>query len=292
MKQNMVQTLNVIVALPGLIAEQVSTYDKKWQTFLLLRELTLFLMAESIHTRQLSQLRELIADFLRSYKESFKDHLTFKFHLLTHYPFIIRQVGPIRHFMALRLEGKHRTFKKLAVASNNFKNICLTLSKRHQIAFAYRCLSNRGISEDRIEDIGKSIRRDIGSVPNIKQSYRDKYFPDNSTAISITKKVSINGVGFTTKKLIYLGMPIDGLFPVFFRISSIILNGSIVYFTGHYLVISGVDEHLQAFIVESDTIPSELKLVTRSQMRSPWCFQLRKQYRTNQLFIALHSNLN
>lgn len=51
---------------------------------------------------------------------------------MTHYPNIIRRVGPLIHSSAMRFEAKHRYFTKLSSSINNFINICKTFSSRHQ----------------------------------------------------------------------------------------------------------------------------------------------------------------
>ena len=290
MKQNMVQMLNLIVGLPGIIARSVPRYDEKWKTFLRLREITVILMAEEIHPNALPYLRELIAEFLSMYKANFEANLTAKFHLLTHYPFIIEQIGPIRHFMALRLEGKHRILKKLAITSNNFKNVCFTLSKRHQISFAYRCLSKRGLLCETIEHSGKSV---IKSVQDIGIRRLKHYFPVVSTEVLVTNKVSLNGVEFASGRVIYLGMPKGSgkdTFPCFFQIKSIILHDTLVYFVGYAIRVVKFDRHLQAYIVNVRRTYL-LEIRERHLMQSPWCFYLRKEKNTDRNFIALPSDL-
>lgn len=288
MKQNMVQMLNLILALPGLIGELVPRYDKMWKTFLLLREITLFLMAETIQKDSIPYLREVIADFLQNYVEHFNHHLTPKFHMLTHYPMIITKVGPVRHFSALRLEGKHRILKKLAVTSNNFKNICLTLSKRHQIAFAYRCLTNRGLFNDLVEDFGRSVPTTVGKIAGIDKAQLVRYFCNASIQVSVAKKISLNGVLFSEGSVIYLGP--DGFYPRFFQIKTIIIYGSFIFFLGSVLQILRFERHLQAYIV-SDKTPNAFHLKERSQMQSPWCFHVRTQMQTDRKFISLPSQL-
>lgn len=88
-RQNMVQMLNLITCLPGLVADKVNPTNEKWQTFILLRTITVFLMSEKIDIDSLPYLRELIAEFLYCYQKTFQHNLTAKFHILTHYPYII-----------------------------------------------------------------------------------------------------------------------------------------------------------------------------------------------------------
>lgn len=290
MKQNMVQMLNLILGLPGIIGESVPRSDKKWRTYLHLREITVILMAEEIHPHALLYLRELVAEFMCMYKANFENNLTTKFHLMTHYYFIIKQIGPIRHFSAVRLEGKHRVLKKLAVTSNNFKNVCFTLSKRHQIAFAYRCLSQRGIVENTIEDCGKSVRKPVGDIGIRKLKI---YFPDISTEVTVTSKIRVNGVEFAIGRAIYLGMPSGNCkdtFPRFFQIMAILLHQENVYFVGYTIQPLRFDRHLQAYMVKiRRTFLYEIR--EKQLMRSPWCFHVRKQQNSGKNFLALPSDL-
>ena len=58
--------------------------------------------------------------------------VTPKAHFLTHYARQIRFFGPLSRCWTLRFEAKHSYFKELALRSKNKKNICKTLSYRHQ----------------------------------------------------------------------------------------------------------------------------------------------------------------
>ena len=60
-----------------------------------------------------------------------------KHHFLEHYAHLIRCFGPLVDFWTLRFEAKHSFFKKLVRDVNNFKNILLTLSLRHELMLAY-----------------------------------------------------------------------------------------------------------------------------------------------------------
>lgn len=45
--------------------------------------------------------------------------------------------GPLIRLWTLRFESKHTYFKQRSRKLHNFKNICLTLSERHQLFQAY-----------------------------------------------------------------------------------------------------------------------------------------------------------
>lgn len=60
-----------------------------------------------------------------------------KHHFLRHYPALILKFGPLIRLGTLRFENKHSYFKRCARHLKNFKNICQTLSERHQMYQAY-----------------------------------------------------------------------------------------------------------------------------------------------------------
>lgn len=51
--------------------------------------------------------------------------------------------GPLVRFWTMRYEAKHSYFKRLSQHIGNYKNLSLTLSKRHQLLNCYYRLSNQ-----------------------------------------------------------------------------------------------------------------------------------------------------
>lgn len=60
-----------------------------------------------------------------------------KHHYINHYPHLIRCFGPLVSLWTMRFEAKHRYFKKVVHDTQNFKNVLLTLSMKHQQMMAY-----------------------------------------------------------------------------------------------------------------------------------------------------------
>ena len=80
-------------------------------------------------------IENLVADhhslFLRLYPE---EHLTPKFHFLTHYGEAIRRCGPLRSLWCMRFESKHQLAKRVGDLSNNFRNIALTVATQYTVS--------------------------------------------------------------------------------------------------------------------------------------------------------------
>ena len=126
----------LFLLLPRLLSAHVdlSVANPFWDVYLLLREIVDIVFAPVVELGHLSDLQGLIASFLRTFVEVIgQDKMVPKFHYMLHYPRQIRLLGPLRNLWCMRFEGKHQYFKKMAVVSNNHKNIALTLAKRHQM---------------------------------------------------------------------------------------------------------------------------------------------------------------
>ena len=76
----------------------------------------------------------VLDEHLSLFVELFPDSsVVFKQHRLIHYPNVLRASGPFVYQNVLRYERKHQFFKRFTHNICNFKNICKSLSLRHQI---------------------------------------------------------------------------------------------------------------------------------------------------------------
>lgn len=69
---------------------------------------------------------------LKSIVVDYGETLLPKHHFITHYPSVIKKLGPLIHTWAMRYEAKHREFIKDVPVINNYKNLCKTLANRYQ----------------------------------------------------------------------------------------------------------------------------------------------------------------
>ncbi|CAF2188491.1 unnamed protein product [Rotaria magnacalcarata] len=111
------------------IIEQLDTRE----VYTCLREIVSLIFACPFRKSWLSYLYSLTLRFQCLMVHLLPNLLNSKVHLIIHYA---SQIGmfepPVRHW-CMRFEAKHQVFKRLAVKSNNYKNILYTLSKRHQL---------------------------------------------------------------------------------------------------------------------------------------------------------------
>ena len=85
-----------------------------------------------IKEETIEHLKQLISQHLLKFKELFPEkNITPKQHYLLHIPGMIRLLGPMTRSACFTFESAHRYFKDLA-GKQNFKNLPLSLAKRHQ----------------------------------------------------------------------------------------------------------------------------------------------------------------
>lgn len=133
------EMLNFIICLPFALIDKEMHFDKcpVWSMILCLRKVVNILMAFKLSTDQIAVLQSLWNEYMELRKLNFPDkNPRTKHHFISHYPYLIRHFGPLRHLWTLRFESKHKYFKNIVKHSPSFKNILLTLSTKHQFLMA------------------------------------------------------------------------------------------------------------------------------------------------------------
>lgn len=134
-----IQNWNFLRLLPVIIGDKIQNpEDDVWQLMLQLKDIVDFICAQKNSLSQVTYLDVLIQEYLESRKCQFPETpLKPKHHFLRHYPGLILKFGPLIKVWTMRFESRHSYFKRCARHMKNFKNICLTLSERHQMFQAY-----------------------------------------------------------------------------------------------------------------------------------------------------------
>jgi len=104
------------------------------------------LLAKTVSNSSISYLETLIEDHHQTYCKLFEDTLKPKFHLLVHYPRIMRKIGPARYIWVMRYEGFHKQVKSTAKIVTSRINLLLTLCIKQQLKFSNRILNRKGLS--------------------------------------------------------------------------------------------------------------------------------------------------
>lgn len=78
------------------------------------------------------------------------------------------QVEPLTHISSMRFESKHRELKVTSSSITNRKNICYTLSLKHQLKLAYNFISQSYNLNNTEINIGRTINLSLSTVNKLK----------------------------------------------------------------------------------------------------------------------------
>lgn len=166
------------------------------------------LLPRSIQKNQLDIFQFKISDHREKYQEAFPNKkLLPKHHYLEHYPQMIRCFGSLVGLWTMRFEGKHSFFKEVAHHTKCFKNVALTLSRKHQLLIAYHLHSlhpqKAGVEVSSASRVPLEVLKDDISLP-IKQMYPDM------TEVNMTKSADYRGINYRNRMIVICGFT-DGL---------------------------------------------------------------------------------
>lgn len=125
--------------LPVIIGDKVDPRDPVWQLVIQLKELVELMCAPKITTAQIAYLN-IVVENLETRKTVFpSDKLKPKHHYLLHYASLTLKMGPLKRLWTMRFESKHSYFMRCVRRIQNFKNVCQSLAKQHQLLQASLC---------------------------------------------------------------------------------------------------------------------------------------------------------
>lgn len=141
LNQNASQMHCLTKHIPFIFADLLSLKDikkrkhvhKAWKVIEYLLKINQIISSTVIKEADLVNLENFTTEFLKYTKTIFDVDFIPKLHFMTHYSNTIRAMGPIIKLQMMRGDGKHQTFTRYAKRTNNFINICKTLTEKHQI---------------------------------------------------------------------------------------------------------------------------------------------------------------
>ena len=136
-RQSAAQMISIVRNLPLLIADQIPDTDDNWHSILVLIKICQIALSPVVTPDTVPYLRVLIEEKLYLLHHLYPEStLKPKMHYLIHLPSQIERHGPLIHSWTMRHEAK-LSFIKRASRRGNFKNICLTVAKHHQLWLCY-----------------------------------------------------------------------------------------------------------------------------------------------------------
>lgn len=104
---------------------------KVWHCITSLLRIVEIVYSYEITEMEIIELENIISSHLTGIL-AFVENLIPKHHFITHYPSVIRAVGPVINMTMMRYESKHINFKTFAENTMNFKDINKSLAVKHQ----------------------------------------------------------------------------------------------------------------------------------------------------------------
>lgn len=243
-----------------MVGDLIPCDDEVWEFYINFLKMIDILLSYSLTESSISLLQQLIKIHNEKYVFLFNDTLKPKFHFLVHYPTIIKQSGPPRHFWCFRFEGKHRELKTYARVTSSRKNITLSISKKFQLKFSNLIMQS--------------------SIPDITGKDKDKIISEEVTNAIFTKMnlspvhysvyTEVQYKGITYKKKLYLSKFINAMF--IFEIKAIILvnNTNQVFILAKKIALNYFSSHYQAYEVFNDLqIVEECSLLNINEFSGP-----------------------
>ena len=251
LNQKAAQMLCLVKILPFLIGDRVPVGDPMWSLYLLLRDIMDLVFADTCTVGDSVYLKCKVDDHHSLFRSLFPDrNMLPKHHMLVHYPFVMRQVGPLSKCSGMRFEAKHNESKRLCGIVCCFKDICKTVVYRHQMSQCIRlaagnCASYKvsvcKVSTSTVNELPQAeCDVVLSSVPGLKR-YDD---------ISHAFVVEVCGTEYRNNMIIVVAA---GDEPDFVRIiRCIFVTEDTVYFVCQNLKVMYYDCHLHAYVVEQD----------------------------------------
>lgn len=123
--------------LPLPIGDRIPIGNAYYEFLLLLLRCMEIIFAPSVHVSLVVYLRHLIVQHHTIFQNLFPDiRMINKHHHIVHYPTCILKFGPLSNVSCFKYEMKHIYSKRVGHVVCNFKNICQTVTKKHQL---YHC---------------------------------------------------------------------------------------------------------------------------------------------------------
>ncbi|XP_041476844.1 uncharacterized protein LOC121424995 [Lytechinus variegatus] len=260
--QKAMQAWTLIRHLPFIIGSKVGANDAKWELLLKLLDCMDIIFSPQLTPGLIAELSILIAEHHAYFKEVFPERrLLPKHHFMVHYPRCLRMIGPLVHVWGMRYEAKHEYFGRVADCVRNYKNICISLAKRHQSMHAYNLIAKAPLEAREIGP-GREVEVITLTEDCIHLVMEKLQVNDFSTRLYEAKWIKLCGTLYQPS--LYVCHDIDEL-PVFGNIIHILVYESQVYFVLHVCETSYYNKHYHAYVTTSKS-PDSYVVVTKSEL--------------------------
>ncbi|XP_074107789.1 uncharacterized protein LOC141533032 [Cotesia typhae] len=202
--QHAAQTLCLITFLPLIIKDTILKIKQndyvKWYMILLLIKMLKIALAPKITLEMLQDLETSTTMHHNILINNYAVNLTPKDHIVTHYPMIIRKMGPPKNQWTMRYESKNGFLKSYAEKLKNFIDIGFTLAERNQKSKS--CFWNNDIKSLDCKSHLIETRKISISKLQYKLIILDHFSLSEEIKITVGKRIKFMGSELLTNKFI------------------------------------------------------------------------------------------
>ena len=130
--QNAAQMWELSRIIPLILENITDSESPQWSCFISLLEIMGICFVQKVTLSSILNLKQIVNEHLSLFKQTYGARILPKQHYLVHLPTQMMMFGPLLRTWCMRCEAKHAYFKDIIRWLKNFKNLPLTLAKRHQ----------------------------------------------------------------------------------------------------------------------------------------------------------------
>lgn len=236
--QSASQIFCIMKFLPFILFDYKNQLVEEWEMMNCLLEIIQIVYSCKVGEDELKRLEHLIENHLWHLVQRGLS-LKYKHHMITHYPNVIRRLGPVIHGWMMRYEAKHKTFTTQAHNTNNFINITKSLAYQHQ-EFAAKTIS----FENKIEPAKKKTK--LNEHPNWN-SYSDILYDRDVNSLCVIEFLQYNNFTYRRGQLFLKNGQLH-------RIKLILQDKSDFLFVCEIYLFEKSDVSAHSFKIKEDTV--------------------------------------
>lgn len=248
--QRAAQTHCLLIHLPLILEDSIlllgdDAYNK-WKVILLLIEILKIVVAPEIRGSMFCKLEQLIKEHHELLIKEYSVNLTAKHHLTTHYPMIIRKMGPPRGYWTMRYESKNGYLKDLSRKLKNYNDVAYTIAMRNQKSMLSLWENDRDLFDN--TPILKNFKIESVASTNYEAIITTCLEIAEDTIIYVGKSVELRGASLTLNKFLCTSI-IDDL-PRFGKVLLFFSNNSEVYVICEMFETKSISSSCLGYILE------------------------------------------
>lgn len=258
LRQSASQMMTLCQMLPLIIADKIPEDDENWHSFLVLLKICSIAVTPVCTYDTISYLKVLIEENLTLFRKLYPSHnLIPKQHYMVHYPAQIGKFGPLIHCWTMRQESKLR-FLKIASRCSNYKNICKSVSKKHQFWLCYKIQSEKHLLLPSLEMSPAQTSSILENEADYVITEVKRLFPDLSSDALVQHPnwVKIQSSHFREGAFVMLRY--DEFSPLFGKIIDVITIDSRVILSVQEYYGKVFVSHFNAFVIKSRGVVSAI----------------------------------